>query len=91
MTPKKTNAQLQRQIIELQAQMRHSHVSALSEINKCGDSLFSSAAVLQITGLGGRVILGPISIANGLSENTIQCIKDDIKLSMQYYNYVECK
>lgn len=41
----------------------------------------ASAAILTITGLGGRVIVAPVAIRDGLSAATIAAIKADLQRS----------
>lgn len=78
---KKTKAELERRIIDLEAQLPFMHRSALKDIEKTGDVLMASAAVLHITALGGRTIVGPVAISNGLGHATIEAIKADLKRS----------
>ena len=78
---RKTNAELVQRIKDLEAQLPFSHRSALNDIGKAGETLMASAAVLHITALGGRSIVAPVAITNGLSKATIDAIKADIARS----------
>jgi hypothetical protein len=79
---KKTRAQLERQILELNAQLASSYCYASQEIsNASNDKFHCSGVLLQLTALGGREIIKPVVIVDGLSEATIAAIRADIKRS----------
>ncbi len=79
---KLTYAQLAQRVRDLESQSIWAHRSALRDINKTGEVLMASAAVLTITGLGGKVIVAPVAIVDGFSEETISAIKRDIERSL---------
>lgn len=79
--PRETKADLARRVMELESQLASTAAQASRDIEKAGDSLMASAAVLTITGLGGRVIVAPVAIRDGLSSATISAIKADLQRS----------
>lgn len=82
---KKTREALERQIFELQAQLAHVYHFADAELNKAGDCLMGSAVIMHLTVLGGREITKPFAIRDGLSKETIEAIKADLRRS-----YAQC-
>lgn len=78
----KTRAELQRQILELKAQLASTYYFASKDINNCGhDKMMGGGVILQISALGGREIVKPVCIKDGLSQASIDAIKADIKRS----------
>lgn len=81
-TKQKTRAQLQRENLELHAQLVHRHHTADYNIDKAStERMFGSAVILQLTGLGGKEIVEPIAIRDGLSNDTIEALRRDIERS----------
>lgn len=81
-TNTKTRAELQCQILELKAQLTSTYYYASQDITKCGnDKMMASGVILQISALGGRELLEPVCIYDGLSQATIDAIKADLKRS----------
>lgn len=78
---KKSRDQLERQIFELQAQLAHVYHFADAELAKAGDCLTGSAVIVHLTVLGGREITKPFAIRDGLSKETIEALKADIRRS----------
>ena len=88
--PKKTRAQLQRQVLELTGQLVSSYHFAADALSKAGtDKLMGSGVLLQLTVLGGREIVSPVVIRDGLSAATIDAIRGD--LARSYEQAVEFK
>lgn len=77
----KTKAQLQQSVIDLGAQLAYRYKAASLEIDKAGEALFASAAVLRITALGGLELVAPVAIRDGLSKETIEAIRRDLQRS----------
>jgi hypothetical protein len=76
---KKTKAQLEREIIELKGQLANSYFHASAALkNASVDVMGASGVVLQLTALGGREIIHPVVIRDGLSNETIAALKRDI-------------
>lgn len=82
MSKKPTYADLQRKIRELEAQSPPAARAALRDIDKADDRLMGSAVIVTLTALGGREIAAPFAIRDGLSPNTIACLKADIARTM---------
>jgi CTP-dependent riboflavin kinase len=77
--------ELERKLVEAQAQqIRNHHFASVgiekASINKC----IGSAVIITITALGGREIVAPVAIRNGLSDATIKAIQDDLLRSFNY-------
>lgn len=84
MTKKTTKADLQRKIMELESQLAHRYHYAQSEIKKAStDHLMASGAIVSVAALGGRVIMGPVLIHDGLSPETIAAIQNDLHRSYE--------
>lgn len=76
---KKTKAQLERQVIELEAQLYHAYYFANQYLPKAGQKYFmASGVVLTLTAIGGKEIVSPVVIKDGLSDETITAIRNDL-------------
>lgn len=73
-----TRAELERRITDTESQLIHRLADAADALDGAGDRLMASAAVLSITALGGRVIVDPVAISDGLSADTIAAIRADL-------------
>lgn len=85
-TPKKkgpTKAQLQRKVKELEAQQASTYHFASLTLPKAANAM-ASAVIVELTGLGGKEIIPPTAIVNGLSEDTIAALQRDIVRSWKY-------
>lgn len=80
-TKKLTRADLQRQIKELHGQLACSYHFAAAELHKAGDSLKASGVLLELHALGGRQLITPVVISDGLSADTIAALRRDIARS----------
>lgn len=79
---KVTKAQLERKIFELKAQLASTYHFANQTIDKANiDRMTGSNVILQLTELGGKNIILPVAIRDGLSSDTIKAIKADLKRS----------
>jgi hypothetical protein len=79
---KKTRAQLARQVLELTAQLAHVYQFANTEIHRASQKhMMASGVLLQLTAIGGKEIINPVMIKDGLSDETIAAIKADLKRS----------
>ena len=83
--PKKpTHKELERQVLELKAQLAFSYAFASSDIEKAGaDHMMASGVLLQLTALGGPEIIKPVVIRDGLSDETIEALKKDLVRSYE--------
>jgi hypothetical protein len=84
-----TYAALQQTVKDLRAQSATSMRIALKDIQKADDRLMASACVLHLTALGGRSIIDPVAIVDGLSAATIASIQSDIRRSMEISKFKE--
>jgi hypothetical protein len=77
--------QLEREVKELKAQLCISYHFAHQTIDKASiDRLLGSGVLLELTGIGGKEIISPVMILNGLSKETIEALKADFKRSYDY-------
>ena len=82
--PRKTRAQLERQIIDLNAQLVHVYHFADRSIDKASTKhMMGGGVVLSLTAIGGREFFSPVMIKDGLSAETIEAIKADLKRSYE--------
>lgn len=78
----KTRAELQRENMELRAQLAHVYHTASVEIGKAGtEHMMASGVMLQLHALGGRELINPVVIRDGLSVDTIEALQRDIARS----------
>ena len=86
MTPKKQKKverirELERKLLEAQAQQIHNYHFASHELEKMGTTHWmGSAVIITFTVLGGRTI-SPVAIRDGLSEATINALQEDMRRS----------
>lgn len=79
---RKTRKQLKRELLEAHASTVLAHKFAHDTIKKCStDSLMGSGVVIQLTGIGGKELMPTVLVRDGLSNETIEAIKRDIKRS----------
>ena len=79
--PKTTKAQLKRQVFELKAQLLFAIKVAERDLGSFGHgALMGSGVILRLDVLGGRC-LAPVMIRDGLSQKTIDAIKEDLERS----------
>lgn len=77
---KKTRAQLEQNIYELEAQLIHCLHFADATLHRAStDHLAGSAVIVELTVLGGRKICEPFAIDGGLSKETIEALKADMR------------
>lgn len=84
MVKKPTRQELERKIRELEAQLVHRCHFASRTIDKAGTkSLTGSGVILSLVTLGGREIIEPVCIRDGLSDETIAALKADFSRSYE--------
>lgn len=84
MIKKLTRQEMERKIRELEAQLVHRHHFAARTIDKAGvKSLTGSGVILSLVTLGGREIIEPVCIRDGLSDETIAALKADFVRSYE--------
>lgn len=83
--PKKSEllAKLQRENMELRAQLAYVYANASRDIEKAGANLMASGVLVQMHALGGREIIPPVVIIDGLSAETIAAFRADLLRSYQ--------
>ena len=80
--PKATKAQLKRQVFELKAQLLFALKFAEIELDSFSQrKLMASGVILRLDSLGGHCIMNPVMIRDGLSQKTIDAIKEDLERS----------
>ena len=80
--PRPTRKELERKLIEVNACLSHGYHLANGAIDKASTKhMMGSGVVLTLTALGGREIIKPVMINDGLSDETIAAIKADLKRS----------
>lgn len=85
---KKTRAQLESKIRELEASLVHVYHFAALELPKAAN-LIGSGVVIEIKALGGRTIVQPVMIKDGLSQATVDALRADLIRS--YESAIEFK
>lgn len=74
--------QLKQKIIELEAQLAFRIPAAMEALEKASERhMMASACILRITALGGREIVEPVAIRDGLSQESIIALQNDLKRS----------
>lgn len=73
-----TRADLQRKVIELEAQLACTYHFASATLDKAGDALTASGCLVRLHALGGRELIPPVLIRDGLSAETIAALRADI-------------
>lgn len=72
-------AAAERKAWELRAQLAHRIGQAFDDLPKAGtEHLPASGVIVTFTALGGREIVAPVMIRNGLSAATIAALQDDL-------------
>ena len=87
-TKKQTKAQrvvqLERQVREAIAGQAHVYHFADAYLHKAStDHLMASGVILTLTVLGGREICEPVMIRDGLSKETIEALRGDLRRSYE--------
>lgn len=84
---KATKSDLRRKITELESQLSHAYYSADVGLDKAGQKHFmGSGIVMTLTGLGGKELVPPVCIKDGLSQETIDAIRADLRRSYELSN-----
>lgn len=75
----KTRADLQREIAELKAQLIHTYHFATADLHKAStDHMMASGVIVTLTAIGGRQIIHPVMIKDGLSHETVEALRRDM-------------
>lgn len=79
-TTKKTRPELERKILELESQLAITAATATFGIDGASkEKLMASGVVLRLTALGGREIISPVCIRDGLSNASIEALREDLR------------
>ncbi len=77
-----SKAALRRKIVELEANLAHAYHFADAYLHEAGTKkLMASGVLVQLSALGGRELIKPVLILDGLSETTIAALREDIQRS----------
>lgn len=77
-----TKADLRRKVMELEAQLASTYHFADATLDKA-TNLMGSGVLLQLTALGGKELINPVVIRDGLSPETVAAIRKDIARSYE--------
>jgi hypothetical protein len=81
---------LTRERDEALAQVPYRHAFASNALHKLStDRLLGSGVILSLTLLGGQQPFEPVMISNGLSNETIKALRNDLFRSFQYNTEVK--
>jgi hypothetical protein len=84
MVKKPTRQELERKVFELESQLVHRCHFASRSIDKAGTKkLMGSGVIISLVVLGGREIIEPLCIRDGLSDETIAALKADFARSYE--------
>lgn len=75
-------AAAQRRVAELKAQLASTLGAAFDAMPKAADC-HGSAVILTLTALGGREIVPPVAIRDGLAPATVAALQDDLRRSFE--------
>lgn len=79
-----TRQELERKVRELESQLVHKCHFAIRSIEKAGTkNLTGSGVIISLVVLGGREIIEPLCIRDGLSDETINALKADFARSYE--------
>lgn len=80
--PKVTKTQLQRKVLELEANLASTYYFADAYLSQ-ERSYVGSGILLQMSAIGGKEIIPPVMILDGLSPETISAIRKDLARSYE--------
>lgn len=75
---KVSRAELERKVMELTAQLASTYHFADATLDKAGKALLGSGVLIRMEALGGRELILPVVIKDGLSAETIAALRKDI-------------
>tara|TARA_R110000868_G_scaffold322391_9_gene583322 strand:- start:3119 stop:3418 length:300 start_codon:yes stop_codon:yes gene_type:complete len=79
---KKSYRILEQELFDLRAQLSHTYNLSYKKLSDASqDKLYASGVVLQLTALGGREIIPPVLIRDGLTLETINQLRYEIERS----------
>lgn len=85
MTGKEKRAKIEREllaanrrVVELKAQLASTMGRAFDDLPKASEGMMGSAILLTITTLGGRTLVGPVAISDGLTPRSVAALQEDV-------------
>ena len=81
---KAENTILRRKVAELEAQLASSYHFASMTLSDAADKMQGGAVILRLTALGGKELITPVAIKNGLSQESVAALRADIARSWDY-------
>lgn len=75
-------ADLNRKLFEAKAQYASAAGAAFDNLPKAAD-YHASGVIIQITAIGGKEVIAPVMIRDGLSQGAIKALQDDICRSFE--------
>jgi len=78
-----SKSDLERKVVELTGQLASTYHYADANLDKAGPELTGSGVLLQLHALGGRELIEPVVIQDGLSPETIAALRKDIERSYE--------
>lgn len=76
-----SKSDLKRKVMELTGQLASAYHFADATLDKAGPDLLGSGVLLQLHALGGKELIEPVVIRDGLSLETIAALRKDIERS----------
>lgn len=76
-------ATLERKLFEARAQYASTMGAAFDAIPKAASDFMASGVILEITAIGGKVVIPPVMIRDGLSNATVTAIQNDLRRSFE--------
>lgn len=76
------NATLRQKLVAMEAQLDCAYVPAYTALGRAGqDRFMASGLILTLTTLGGKQLVEPVVIKDGLSEASIAALQEDLRQS----------
>ena len=80
-----TKAQLEREVKELKAQLAGTlHFASVGLKSASVSCMLGGGVILELTGLGGRELIPPVCIYDGLSDETLEALQEDFRRSYEH-------
>lgn len=76
-------AALERKLFEARAQYAATLGKAFDAVEKAGSDYHASGVIVQITALGGKEVIPPVMIRDGLSAATVKALQGDLSRSFE--------
>lgn len=76
-------AELERKLFEARASYAATYGTAFDAISKASSDYMGSGVVIQMNAIGGKEIIPPVMIRDGISAATVKAIQDDLRRSFE--------